>query len=80
MDELLTELGSHFEELKLDQEFEAETLSYFITSHLERYPLAWEEIVLPINPLEEKEEKKSLHLKVLRMKKSIIGEISVAVR
>ena len=80
MDELLTELGIHFEDLNLDQEFEAETLSYFITSHLERYPLAWEEIVLPINTLEEKEEKKSLHLKVLRMKKSIIGEISVAVR
>ena len=80
MDELLTELGIHFEDLNLDQEFEAETLSYFITSHLERYPLAWEEIVLPINPLEEKEEKKALHLKVLRMKKSIIGEISVAVR
>jgi hypothetical protein len=40
MDELLTELGIHFEDLNLDQEFEAETLSYFITSHLERYPLA----------------------------------------
>ena len=40
MDELLTELGIHFEDLNLDHEFEAETLSYFITSHLERYPLA----------------------------------------
>ena len=79
MDELLSELGIQFEELNLDDEFEAETLSYFITSHLERYPQVGEEILLPIHSLEEGEEK-SLSIKVLWVKKSIVGEIAVEIK
>jgi transporter associated domain len=79
MDELLSELGIQFEELNLDDEFEAETLSYFITSHLERYPQVGEEILLPIHTLEEGEEK-SLSIKVLWVKKSIVGEIAVEIK
>lgn len=79
MDELLSELGIQFEELNLDDEFEAETLSYFITSHLERYPQVGEEILLPIHSLEEREEK-SLSIKVLWVKKSIVGEIAVEIK
>ena len=79
MDELLSELGIQFEELNLDDEFEAETLSYFITSHLERYPQVGEKILLPIHSLEEGEEK-SLSIKVLWVKKSIVGEIAVKIK
>lgn len=55
MDELLTALGLHFEDLNLDDEYEAETLSYFITSHLERFPMAGEEVHIPLQNLDEQE-------------------------
>ncbi|PZM87198.1 MAG: hypothetical protein DLD55_02660 [candidate division SR1 bacterium] len=79
MDELLTALGLHFEDLNLDDEYEAETLSYFITSHLERFPMAGEELLIPLQSLDEQEQKKYLHFKVLWVKKSIVGEIDAAV-
>lgn len=80
MDELIAELGIQFEDLNIDSEFEAETLSYFITSYLERYPLTGEEIILPIQSLEELEEKKNLCLKVLWVKKSVVWEIAVEIK
>lgn len=79
MDELLTALGLHFEDLNLDDEYEAETLSYFITSHLERFPMAGEELLIPLQSLDEQEHKKYLHFKVLWVKKSIVGEIDAEV-
>lgn len=80
MDELLTSLGIDFEDINLDPEFESETLSYFITSYLERFPLTWEELELPITNTEENEPERALILKVLRVKKSIVGEIGVTIK
>lgn len=72
MDELLTELGLQFDELGLDAEFESETLSYLITSSLERFPLTGEELLFPLHSTEEGKENRSLIFKVLWVKKSII--------
>lgn len=81
MDELLSELELHFEDIGIAEEFEAETLSYFITSYLERYPLSWEEIVLPLQTLDEHEQQKyALTLKILRVKKTIIWEILAEIK
>ncbi|MDO4713392.1 MAG: transporter associated domain-containing protein [bacterium] len=81
MDELLNALNLHFDELNLDSEYEAETLSYFITSYLERFPSAGEIIRLPLSLHEDIEGKqlKELSLKILWVKKNVIGEISVLV-
>lgn len=80
MDELLTELGLQFDELGLDAEFESETLSYLITSSLERFPLTGEELLFPLHSTEERKENRSLIFKVLWVKKSIIWEIQVEIK
>lgn len=81
MDELLNALNLHFDELNLDPEYEAETLSYFITSYLERFPSAGETIRLPLTLHEDIEGKqlKELSFKVLWVKKNVIGEILVEI-
>lgn len=72
VDELLTELGLQFDDLGLDTEFESETLSYLITSSLERFPLTGEELLFSLHNSEEGKENRSLIFKVLWVKKSII--------
>lgn len=80
MDELLTSLGIQFEDLNLDPEFESETLSYFVTSSLERFPLTWEELDIPLANSDDNEIQKILAFRVLRVKKSIVGEIEVSIK
>ena len=49
IDEFLEESKLTFEELWLDEsEFDGETLSYLITSILERFPSVWEQISIPL--------------------------------
>lgn len=82
MDELLHVLNLHFDELNIQPEYEAETLSYFITSYLKRFPTAGEKIILPLHLHEDLEnlQHKYLELKILRVKKNVIGEISAEVK
>ena len=56
IDEFLEESKLTFEELWLnEEEFDWETLSYLITSILERFPSAWEEINIPIKSVNDDE-------------------------
>jgi len=56
IDEFLEESKLTFEELGLNQEeFDWETLSYLITSILERFPVAWEEINIPLKVINDDE-------------------------
>ena len=56
IDEFLEESKLTFEELWLNEdEYDWETLSYLITSILERFPSAWEEISIPIQTMHDEE-------------------------
>lgn len=81
MDEMLTTLGLPFDCLGLEEEYEAETISYFITSHLERFPSSGEKILLPLTFHDQIEQKtkQSLELRVVWVKKNVIGEIEVMI-
>ena len=82
MDELLNVLGLHPDEIELDDEYEAETLSYFITSSFERFPSSWEKISLDIHPHDDLENKthSTLEFKVLWVKRNVIWEVQVVVK
>ena len=54
IDEFLEESKLTFEELGLnEEEFDGETLSYLITSKLERFPSIWEEINIPLKVIND---------------------------
>ncbi len=56
IDEFLEESKLTFEELWLnEEEFDWETLSYLITSILERFPSVWEEISIPLKTVNDDE-------------------------
>ena len=56
IDEFLEESKLTFEELWLnEEEFDWETLSYLITSILERFPSVWEEINIPLKTINDDE-------------------------
>ncbi len=56
IDEFLEESKLTFEELGLNEdEFDWETLSYLITSILERFPAVWEEINIPLKTINDDE-------------------------
>ncbi len=82
MDEVLSELSLHFDNLGLEDEFESESLSYFITSYLERFPVVGEQIRIPLHFHEDldAQQNKDLLLKVLWVKKNIVWEIEVAIQ
>ena len=82
MDELLNVLGLHPDEIELDDEYEAETLSYFITSSFERFPSSWEKISLDIHLHDDLENKthSTLEFKVLWVKRNVIWEVQVVVK
>ena len=82
MDELLNVLGLHPDEIGLDDEYEAETLSYFITSSFERFPSSWEKISLDIHLHDDLENKthSTLEFKVLWVKRNVIWEVQVVVK
>ena len=56
IDEFLEESKLTFEQLWLnEEEFDWETLSFLITSILERFPSVWEEIVIPLKTINDDE-------------------------
>lgn len=79
MDEFLKEIWVSFYDLDIsEEEFSWETLSYFITSHLERFPKIGEEIILKIKQ-EDDNRNKELYLKILSLEKNTIGEIKTEI-
>jgi len=79
MDEILEKLWLHFYDLGIsEEEFSWETLSYFITSHLERFPKVGEEIIFSIKK-DDNQPSGELHLKILSLEKNVIGEIKTEI-
>jgi putative hemolysin len=79
MDEFLEKIGLQFYELDIsEKEFSWETLSYFITSYLERFPKVGEEILFLIKQ-DDNLPTKQLRLKVLSLEKNTIGEIKTEI-
>jgi putative hemolysin len=80
MDDFLDKINLSFYELGIsEEEFSWEILNYFITSYLERFPKMGEEIVLPITHDEEHHHKRKLNIKILSLKKNVIGEIKAEI-
>lgn len=79
VEEMLDKFELEFEDVWLDEkELWWETLSYFVTSHLERFPKKWEEIILNINSdTDDKSEIWDLYLKVLSVENNIVWDIKV---
>ena len=76
-----------FEEIGIsEEELDGETLSYLITSHLERFPIEGEELQLDIelHPIdkEAKEEplKKKLIIKILQITANTIGDLKISIQ
>ena len=61
-----------------EEEFGWETLSYFITSYLERFPKIGEDILLPIKQ-EDNKKPRNLLLKIISLEKNTIGEIKTEI-
>jgi len=79
MDGFLEKMVLNFYDLDISEEqFSWETLSYFITSHLERFPKIGEEIILKIKN-DENQSNKALQLKILSLEKNTIGEIKTEI-
>lgn len=81
VEEMLDKFELEFDEVGLDEkEFGGETLSYFVTSYLKRFPRKWEEIKLSIDKeYDEWEDMWDLYLKVLSVQKNIIWDIKIGV-
>lgn len=91
IDEFLEESKLTFEELWLDEEeFDWETLSYLITSILERFPNIWEEINIKLKDLNnddidflKKDEKTPKHrtliIKVNQISDNTIGDLRISI-
>lgn len=78
MDEFLEKMAVSFYEIGVSEdEFGGETLSYFITSHLERFPKTGEEILLNINRDDFKNN--NLYIKILSLEKNAINEIKAEI-
>jgi hypothetical protein len=61
-------------------EWEGETLSYFIISYFERIPVKWDEIELPIHNDDQKTENKSLILRIMSVKNNQIWDIKAIIK
>lgn len=91
IDEFLEACKLTFEEIWLDEEeFDGETLWYLITSILERFPVIWEEIEIPIRDINEedisiiKKEKKNpfsrnMIIKVNQVSDNTIGDLKITI-
>lgn len=78
LDEVLNILKLDFNDINIsEEEFDGETISYFITSHLERFPEEGEEIKIKIQNPELKI--KNISMKVLDIDKTKIGQVFVKV-
>lgn len=79
MDDFLEKMWLDFYELDIsEKEFGWETLSYFITSYLERFPKIGEDILLPIKQ-EDNKKPRNLLLKIISLEKNTIGEIKTEI-
>ena len=84
IEEMLDVFHLSFEQIGLDQnEWEGETLGYFIISYFERLPVKGDEIELQITDDPEKEEnadKKLLSLRIMSVKNNQIGDVKVMIK
>lgn len=84
IEEMLDIFHLSFEQIGLDQnEWEGETLGYFIISYFERLPVKGDEIELQITDDPEKEEnpdKKLLSLRIMSVKNNQIGDVKVMIK
>ena len=84
IEEMLDVFHLSFEQIGLDQnEWEGETLGYFIISYFERLPVKGDEIELQIIDDSEKEEnanKKLLSLRIMSVKNNQIGDVKVMIK
>ena len=86
IDEFLSESKLSFEEIWLNEkEFDGETLSYLITTLLERFPVEGEEIQLEVQIPEkhstkhsEEKAKKNLTIKILQISGNTIGDLRIS--
>ncbi|HRX64144.1 MAG TPA: hemolysin family protein [Candidatus Absconditabacterales bacterium] len=79
VDEMLAKFGLEFENVGLDEkEFGGETLGYFVTSCLQRFPKKGDEIEIKIDH-EDIDIKGNLFLKIESVEKNIIGDIKVGI-
>jgi hypothetical protein len=60
-----------------EEEFDGETLSYLITTLLERFPVEGEELPLDIVPL-AKDSLRTLTIKVLQISGNTIGDLKIS--
>ena len=91
IDEFLEESKLTFEELWLnDEEFDWETLSYLITSILERLPSEWEEIAIPLKVINDDEiaflkkgetvaPERNLIIKVTQVSNNTIWDLKISI-
>ena len=91
IDEFLEESKLTFEELWLNQEeFDWETLSYLITSILERLPSEWEEITIPLKVINDDEiaflkkgetvaPERNLIIKVTQVSNNTIWDLKISI-
>jgi CBS domain containing-hemolysin-like protein len=83
IDELLHETNLNYDELGInEEEYDGETLSYLITSLLERFPSPGEEISFMIDNagLESKNKEKKLNIKILQITGNTIGDLQVSIK
>jgi CBS domain containing-hemolysin-like protein len=81
VEEMLNKFELDFDDVWLDEkEMSWETLSYFVTSYLQRFPKKWEDIILNINKeFEDNINNWDLSLKVLNVENNIIWDIKIGV-
>lgn len=91
IDEFLESSKLTFEELWIsEEEFDWETLSYLITSILERFPTVWEEITIQLKNLNEEEVKllskgnqelpqRTMTIKVNQIEDNTIWELKISI-
>lgn len=79
MDEVLEIFNLDFDNVNIDaHEFNWETISYFITAELERFPSTWEKI--EINISSEEYENKIIQIRVLNISNFKIDSVEVKIK
>ena len=75
LEDILDDIALSFHDLPIDEgEFSGETISYYITSELERFPHKDEEVVITINDHDQRE---SITFKILSVHDRKLGEVLV---
>lgn len=83
IDELLHETNLNYDELGInEEEYDGETLSYLITSILERFPKEGEKISFKIEKFwlnKEENPEKQLEIKILQITGNTIGDLQISI-